>query len=280
MSHLIQMRQRINAITTIKKVTHATRLIAMAAHTKLATREPIMAHYTDEIRRLFERISCDDLTQIQTIKTVNPESQKTLVILVGAQKGFCGTFNVTLFKFLEHHFSAHDSSHIFISVGKKATDYLHAQAVKPIESFNTLSNSTSNTIANIITEKILESAQNYKQVVIVSNHPRTFFSQKPQSTILLPLQPATTCTSPLDAYDWPESRQSLIESLFKLYIQASLESVIFSSLAAEQAARFQSMDNATRNANELLNTMYRDYNKLRQSKITKELIELSGSFQR
>jgi len=167
-----------------------------------------------------------------------------------------------------------------MSVGKKASDYLHNQATTPLESFNELSNRTSTTIASIITEKIIAHARDYKQIVVVSNYPRTFFSQKPQSIILLPIEATISNTASLETYYWPESQQKLTKSLFNLYIQATLESLIFSSLVAEQAARFQSMDNATRNANDLLDNMYRDYNKLRQTKITKELIELSGSFER
>ncbi len=280
MSQLIQMRQRINAVATIKKITHATRLIAMSAHTRLANREPIMAHYKDEVRRLFERLTGEDIALIQKIKTTNPDSQQTLVILIGAQKGFCGNFNTSLFKFLEHHHSTHSSLNTFMSVGKKASDYLHNQATTPLESFNELSNRTSTTIASIITEKIIAHARDYKQIVVVSNYPRTFFSQKPQSIILLPIEATISNTASLETYYWPESQQKLTKSLFNLYIQATLESLIFSSLVAEQAARFQSMDNATRNANDLLDNMYRDYNKLRQTKITKELIELSGSFER
>ena len=279
MSQLIQMRQRINAIATIKKITHATRLIAMSAHTRLANREPIMAHYKDEVQRLFGRLVDEESLLALPLIQCTPTAPQALVILVGSQKGFCGTFNGMLFRFLEHHFPTADRTTVFIAVGKKAQDYLAIQSAQVLTSFNNLSSSTIGSITDVMTETIIKQAPLYNKVVVVSNYPRSFFNQKPQQTMLLPLQIPEQKVD-LDAYSWAESKAALVQTLSQLYIRASVESLLLSSLAAEQAARFHSMDNATRNAQDLLDTMGRDYNKLRQTKITKELIELSGSFQR
>jgi len=94
------------------------------------------------------------------------------------------------------------------------------------------------------------------------------------------MQPIENVSTSLDAYTWPENQENILKMLTKLYLTVSIESLLFSSLASEQASRFHSMDNATRNAEELLETMQRDYNKLRQDKITKELLELTSSFER
>jgi F-type H+-transporting ATPase subunit gamma len=66
--------------------------------------------------------------------------------------------------------------------------------------------------------------------------------------------------------------------LAQQYLEAELQSLLYESLLAEHAARFISMDNATRNAEKLLEETKSDYNKLRQAKITKELTELTSSF--
>lgn len=280
MSHLIQMRQRINAIATIKKITHATRLIAMSAHTRLANREPLMTHYKDEVQRLFERLADEEHTLAASFIKCAPTASQTLVIVIGSQKGFCGTFNSLLFKFLERHFSSTNKNHVFIAVGKKALDYLTAQSAQVDASFNNLSSATIGAITDVITDYIIKHAQLYNKIVVISNYPRSFFHQKPQQMIVLPVQVSAETMSDLDNYEWAESQEELVRALSHLYVRASVEALLLASLAAEQAARFQSMDSATRNAQDLLETMYRDYNKLRQSKITKELIELSGSFQR
>jgi F-type H+-transporting ATPase subunit gamma len=279
MSQLIQMRQRINAIGTIKKITHATRLIAMSAHTRLANREPIMAHYKEEVKRLFGRLLADEETAGALPPVAyNPKAKQTLIVLVGSQKGFCGMFNSMLFKFLENHFSTQKHNHVFIAVGKKAHDYLSSQSATVLTSFTTLSSSTIGSIADVITTTIIQQAHLYNTVVVINNYPKSFFNQKPQQTLLLPIEQQARLDLELDAYYWPEAKHELVKILSSLYIHASVEALLLSSLTAEQAARFHSMDSATRNAQDLLETLNRDFNKLRQTKITKELIELSGSF--
>jgi len=280
MSQLIHMRQRIGAVTTIKKITHATRLVAMSTHARLARQEPFMAHYKDELSLLFARLLEQRSDLECAIVHCLPTATQSLIILVGAQKGFCGTLNIALFKYIENHFSTKNPHNTFIAIGKKVHDYLNTQAVKPLISCNNLASSTISGITTLLTDTIIEHAHEYKEIVLVGTYPRTFFNQKPQHTILLPLTPPQQGTNALENYYWIEEKDTLIKRVSTMYLQAVLESLLFSALTAEQAARFHSMDNATRNAQDLLETMQRDYNKLRQTKITKELIELSGSFQK
>lgn len=135
-------------------------------------------------------------------------------------------------------------------------------------------------ITDILTSFVTSNAQNYKEIIIISNEPKTFFTQKPTKTLLLPMQPIKNNQTSLDAYIWPEDQDTILKMLTKLYLTVSIEAILFSSLVSEQAARFHSMDSATRNAEDLLEIMRRDYNKLRQAKITKELLELTSSFER
>lgn len=290
MSQLIKMRQRIDAIATIKKITHATRLIAMSSHTRLASAEPAMTYYKDEIRRLFARLMDDQRVGDQRVGDqeewlpvtahCSSDAPGSLIILIGSQKGFCGNFNISLFKFFEYQFHAITAADTVIALGKKAQDYLRKRSIKATDQFSRFNSKTISTIADLLVSHISAEATKYKQVVIISNESRSFFHQKPIKTVLLPMTPLATAESDLDSYIWPESKDTLLHNVSRLYIQASIEALLFSSLVAEQAARFHSMDNATRNAKELLETLDRDYNKLRQAKITKELLELSGNFQR
>ena len=280
MSQLIQMNQRINAIETIKKITHATRLIAMSAHTRLAHKEPALKNYKQEISKLFSQLaSCQDGPI--SFFSPNEKSKGSLIILAGSQKGFCGTFNIALFKFFKLKFKTLTKDDSIIAIGKKASDHLIKKKIEPLETFSNLSSATLNNITELLTETILKNLPNYKKVLIVSNEPVSFFLQKPHVTQVFPAHtPDSKKSCNLDTYIWPESQLEILAHLGKLYLTANIQGLLFSSLVAEQAARFHSMDNATRNAEDLLDVMRRDYNKLRQSKITQELIELTSSFKR
>ena len=128
---------------------------------------------------------------------------------------------------------------------------------------------------------IISTAQpEYTDIIFFSNNPKSFFMQVPEKTILLPTMQTTLeeeKSLEIKNYIWEQSALKLSESLTKEYINFSIQSLLFNSLFAEQAARFNSMDSATRNAEELLETLNRQYNKLRQAKITKEIAEVSGS---
>lgn len=281
MSQLIQLNQRIKAVETIYKVTHATRLIAMSAHTRLASREPFLVHYREEVKKLFSQtLATNHNLRDQFIQT-NPQAPGALIIVIGSQRGFCGSFNSGLCKFFEFHLAQFGTQSTYISIGKKATDLLVKTGIRPAETLSNLSSTTLPAVADVLTNIIMRSAQNYQSITVLANAPKTFFSQRPAQTVILPLPQIPTVSSTLaDDYVWQEPPEIVLKELFQLYIHVSIQSLLFSSLVAEQAARFQSMDSATRNAQDLLEVMRRDYNKLRQTKITKELLELSGSFER
>ena len=280
MSQLIQMNQRINAIETIKKITHATRLIAMSAHTRLAHKEPALKNYQEEVSKLFSHLASCQHEPIPLF-SLDENAQGKLIILVGSQKGFCGTFNVALFKYFELKFKNLSKDDALIAIGKKAIDYTAKKKLTPLETFINLSSATLNNITDLLTKSIIKNLPHYKEIIIISNEPISFFHQKPHITQIFPIPtPENKKECNLDAYIWPEPRLEILIHLAKLYLTANVQATLFSSLVAEQAARFHSMDNATRNAEELLDVMRRDYNKLRQTKITRELIELSSSFER
>lgn len=280
MPQLIQMTQRIGAVGTIKKITHAMRLVAMSSHTRLSTKEPLLANYKNEIKALFGALIAESPGVQQQLFTLSPQAHKTLTVLIGSQKGLCGTFNVALFKFFEAQRDQLHEQNDIIVVGKKAQEYLKKKHIEPIEVFNNLTINTLPTITELLTSQLINKAHDYSQVLFISNHPRTFFSQKAIKTQLLPLDYPQKTAALSEEYIWEEPRDTILQTLARLYVHVSVQSVLFSSLVAEQAARFQSMDTATRNAQDLLEIMRRDYNKMRQAKITKELLELAGSFQR
>ncbi len=282
MSQLIQMNQRINAIETIKKITHATRLIAMSSHTRLANKEPIITHFQHEITKLFAQLVHNDTQKQASLFKLREDAVGSLYIIAGSQKGFCGTFNTALLKYVTLQLAKKTANDRFITIGKKASDYIRKQKIEPLENFTNLSSASLSAITDRLTQAVLHHAPHFKEVIIISNKAKTFFVQKPEKTILLPIQSLSSISKNTDLgdYIWPESETELLQKLSYLYLKVNIESLLFSSLVAEQSARFQSMDNATRNAEELLTTMRRDYNKLRQAKITRELLELASSFER
>jgi F-type H+-transporting ATPase subunit gamma len=286
MSQLIQMRRRIKTIETIRKITNAMRLIAMSGHSKLKRKEELVKNYNSQVEQLYKQI------RTHVPENYNPRAPQTsptapeLIILVGSQKGLCGNFNTSAFKLFEGYTQPETQPHI-ITIGRRAVDYVHDKnykyIIKEVGKFNTTN--IHEIVAHI--SAIINNPENcYSRVTIISNVLKTFFAQRPAINQLLPLLTDSTDNESgeeqhennlFEDYMWEQAPQSIIKDLESLYLEAKLHAILFQSLLAEQAARFLSMDNSTRNAEGLLEQSKIQYNKLRQAKITKEINELVGS---
>ncbi|MFC1841617.1 F0F1 ATP synthase subunit gamma [Candidatus Dependentiae bacterium] len=294
MAQLIQMRQRIKAIETIKKVTHAMRLISMSMHSRLRGKMPLLKKYNDEVAILFKKLRViaptwkNPITHPQEPKESNP-----LFILVGSQKGLCGTFNVWLIREFEQLMPEQELKKTnFITVGKKAVDYLSGKHVKStVAAFTEITMRNFAAVSNDIVEIIVNAKTPYSSVKILSNELKTFFVQRPRLVELIPIEddaepeedakvipPKQEGKELKDEYTWYQNPEDLLDNIAPQYIASNINTLLTESLLAEQAARFISMDTATRNAKNLLEDTTLQYNKLRQAKITKELTELATNY--
>ncbi len=284
MSELIHLRQRMKAIETIKKITHAMRLIAMSSHAQLKHQEIPLRSYVDSTLDLFTKAQAGNATWRHPLLNPNQndtEHAKHLVILVGSQKGLCGNFNTTVL----HHYDATMATIAqdgidLIAVGKKAVDHTKRdQRVTVISSYEKFSIQNLFIITQEIIDHIIHSGIIYKTISVISNIPISFFYQKPTTTLLVPTNTMSfsDAQAPHEGYYWEQEPAEVLNNLVVIYLEAGIEQLLFQSLLAEHAARFVSMDSSTRNAKNLLDATKLQYNKMRQAKITKELTELAGS---
>ncbi len=288
MSVLMLMRQRMKAIETIQKITHAMQLISMSSHTRLRNKKAALALYTSELLNLFTHIYAHDLSWHHPIllPSIPHEDEVTkehnLIILVGSQKGLCGTFNQHLLSFFERKETPDNKAHAhYIAVGKRACDYLaHMEDRTVIKQFNEFTYTMITPIAQQITDYIMHATPHYTSVTVYSNWSKSFFVQVPAHHTVVPLtlpQVAREDDDLSETYEWEQSPETLLTALAQSILLATLQDLLLTSLTAEQAARFVAMDNSTRNAHNLLDQMTLDYNKRRQAKITRELTDLIGS---
>lgn len=273
MAHIIQIKQRIKVVETIKKTTNAMRLISMSLHTRLRQKKVFFDTYKQAIEYMYNFV----LEQQKTTQQPHHHKPKKLIIIIGSQKGLCGVFNTQLNAFFKHELPVLDTSVEMIAVGKQIIDFLRVQKINTLATFSQFSAQNFVALANAIVDII--NRGHYSSIIVYSNYPHTFFIQKSQRTQLYPLAytKQDVSTPSTDEYLYEQSAEQLQEYLEQLYLKVSLENLLFESLFAEQAARFIAMDSSTRNAENLLTNMKLDYNKLRQASITRELTDLAGS---
>ncbi len=282
MSKLIQLRQRSKAIETIKKITHAMRLISMSTHSHLQHLQAPINQYGYELEKLFHQLLNYAPTWHNPLIYPDANNQKIAIIVIGSQKGLCGSFNTQLLKVFTQYMYEQDPTQCDITaVGQKAVEFFKDPKLGQFKySYEKFSAQRMEPIAREITHTLVHAHPHYKSVIIFSNLFKSFFVQKPHSTTLLPLAPFPEINMPnKDDFVWEQTPQDLLDAMIPQYIESKIKHYLFQSLISEHAARFISMDSATRNAKELLATNNLEYNKLRQAKITKELTELIGSYE-
>ncbi len=298
MTQLAHMRTRIKAINTIAKITHAMQLIAMADHIRLRERKTNFERYQQAISELFVQLSQQRGHCKKNSKQEPQPPEKVLYVMVGSQKGLCGSFNTNLLyevtKLLK--LETHEHADLII-IGKKLKDYLKPfrqnlpYPTKIVAEHNNFVWANMATIAQAVLAQAVDTELGYTKVVLYGHKPEGFFSQRILATQLLPLLEAEV--TDMEAYTdrehmgapeilachngISEDPEIIFTKVKQQYLLSTLEFVLLQSLLAEQASRFVSMDSATRNTKKLRENMQTQFNKLRQTKITTELTELASN---
>jgi F-type H+-transporting ATPase subunit gamma len=281
MSQLIKLREQITTIKTIQKITQAMRLVSMSVHSRLNNQKNYLKNYQNELNKITS-ITNNAITNVQTnniLQNITTSNSK-IIILIGSQKGLCGSFNQdVLRKYSEYHKSQQKEQLELIAIGKKLIDTTERkyQINRKIIKF------TPALISEIVNELFnhINQPKKFTEVLFFSNSSKNFFTHSTQITPLyeskLSSEPQTP--SHTEPYIWEQPSNELAETLNTNQLKLTIYCLLFDSLIAEYSARFRSMDSATRNANTLLETAERQYRKVRQAKITRELVELSAIFQ-
>ncbi len=280
MSEITQLRQKIKSIKTTKKITHAVRLVSMSSYSRLEKQNELLNVYQKSISNVFhELIACVPDWNNKILFPEDIFDSKPLIIVVSSAKGLCGSFNSNLFRFFERSFFLEEHQEpSFIAIGLKSIKFLQENGYKNIvRSFEELSSSNFTSVTEKIAEFILDSQNTYSSVRFYSNYLKNFFLQVPEKNTLIPLALPTDELKSFVDFDWEQNKEEVIQDVAIRYIKSSILNLLFQSLVSESASRFITMDKATTNAEEYLEDLTLQYNKTRQTLITREVSELTAS---
>jgi F-type H+-transporting ATPase subunit gamma len=265
MSSLSALRQRIATVATIKKTTHAMRLIAMSNHARLRGDLERLRSYSLDVARI---------CSVQSEEMISNQTEHTLFIIIGSEKGLCGSFNTALFDYCAREiFDGSTQGALFIPVGKQAYEYLQEKKIPIFFRLQGISVSNFREEAHNLAERIAVEHP-LDRVIFVLNESKTFFVRTVEAReYYLDFSPLYHRSE----VHFEGDVQKLRAYRERLRLKAFILQRFGESLIAEQAARFMSMDLSTRNAEALLERMRLDYNKMRQALITRELNDLTSA---
>ncbi len=283
MASILILKRRIQAAQNVSKTTKAMQMIAAskmkrAQEATLATR-PYVAKLMTMSGSIVSKIEATQkidhpYTRRETI------AHKTLIIVLSPDKGLCGGLVTNLIReFLAHN--ATEKNAYYITVGKKIESQIAHRGSEIVASF-TFGNTTPKLemvypIIRIIDEYYI--SKKVDSVKILTTHFTSIFSQTPKVTTILPLgvpelSPEKTPDTP---YTFEPTLHDLLSPLLKHYLEMTLYQHLLESFVSEQAARMIAMQNATDNANGIIDDLKLEYNKTRQAKITSEILDISSA---
>jgi F-type H+-transporting ATPase subunit gamma len=276
MSYLIQLGSRIKATETTKKTTNAMRLIAMSTHMRLRQRKAALEAYKYNIQKTLSEITGHLPQEQPTILG------KKLLVVVGSEKGLCGTYNANLETYFSHQLSKYSNYDVMV-IGKQMQERLLYEKTPIALSYEKFSLSTLPALTHDLANYVI--ASHYEAVIIFSTRPKTFFMQSHETEVLIKSNfqyskeaLAEVAFASNNSHSLEQSYETTFNFLGLLALKARIEEILIDSLMAEASSRFLSMDAATRNADDLIIHMKLDHNKLRQTAITRELTDLAGVY--
>ena len=258
------------------------RLISRSFHTRMYREQIHYKEYQESLSRIFKSVLVQAPAELTpTFSSEKTQPKKELLIVIGSQKGLCGSFNAPLFYWIDNHKKELLSERYRIIVmGKRVTEHLKKIGVHTIETLPELKLTT----ISLLTQDLFKLITNQKpgtRVTTLSCFSKSLFSQECKEQVIMPFTLPKADTADRSSFDyvWSHDPEHIIKTLVTMHVTEKLRTTLFSSLLAEHNARFTAMDNATRNAENFLDTMKLQFNKMRQAKITKELAELAGAFE-
>jgi len=283
MANLKDLKTRINSVKSTQKITSAMKMVAAAKLRRAQEVAEAGRPYSSRMQQVISGLAANANKSNAPELLVGREDVKThLLIVVSADKGLCGGFNGSIARQTRQEINRLENegkSVLVYMVGKKVADNLGREILnKTFERIENLqgSNVDYNKVRGVAEKILLGFADNeFDQVSIIYNQ---FVNAITQKVVVAPLIPANLVgeqeNESLVVYDYEPEQNDLLELLLPRNITTQVFSALLESSAAELAARMTAMDNATRNAGDMIDSLTLVYNRTRQANITKELIEI------
>ncbi len=286
MPNLKELKNRISSVKSTRKITSAMKMVAASKLRRAQELAESSRVYADSLSFILSSLAGNtkNSADLPEILTGRENSKISLLIINSSDRGLCGGFNSNLFRNAKKWISdqqGQGKSVKIMTVGKKASSFYKKTDLDIVASFEDLnSNDRQLQVSEEIKNKIMELFENNEidEVSILFNKFVSAISQEPTYQSLIPLSNEETSEDDSEAnnaiFEFEPDKNELLEYLVPRNFLTQIYRSVLESSASEHAARMTSMDNATRNAGDMIDRLTLTYNRTRQAFITKELIEI------
>jgi F-type H+-transporting ATPase subunit gamma len=292
MASLRELRQKVKSVKSTQQITKAMKMVAAArlrrAQSRILGARPFAKDMERLLADILGRLDADHNGTLASPEFTHPLLRRRAsgtrgVLLVTADRGLCGSFNTNLIKkTLEFIRDNEGRKIVLFCVGRKGRDFFRRLNLPSGGEYVGIFNALSYAQAEVIGKDVMEFFLNndVQDVTIIFNEFKSVIQQRLVQETLLPLTPPSTTTPVAHdaAFDfiYEPGKEKLLDALFPRYLKAQIFRALLESFAAEMGARMSAMENASRNAREMIEVLTLTANKIRQAAITKEISELVG----
>jgi len=283
MATLRDIQRRIRSVQSTQKITRAMKLVAAAklrrAQERILAARPYAGKMSELLGNLVSAASGSDETQHPLLE--QREGPRRQIVIITADKGLAGAFNANVIRrALEFVRQSNTAEVTLVVVGRKARDFYRRRpwTIKRdmIGFWDRLAYAHAAELADYFMQQYLDGEVD--EIHLVYNEFRSVAVQRPVREQLLPI-PSTaegeTDTTVVD-YLYEPNPKAILDELLPRHVRTQVFRALMESLAGEYGARMTAMEAATKNAKEMIDVLTIQYNKARQEKITKELLDIVG----
>jgi len=276
------IRRRIRSVGKTMQLTRAMKMVSASklrrAQEQMERARPY-AHRTLAVLQALAARGGDDAHPLLRIHDGN----RAGIVVITSDKGLCGAFNAGILRQAENFARSLDDFEFSVTaVGRKARDYVRRRGYRLQDEWTDVFRAVRFETAAAIAHPLIEryAAEEVDRIFLVYNEFKSAIQCRPIVQQLLPIPPAQI-DGGVVVEDWifEPAPERLFATLLPHYVEIQLYHALIESAAAEHAARMTAMDNATNNAGELIDSLTLTMNRVRQTSITTEIIEVVSGAQ-
>ena len=285
MPSLDDLKKRIKSVKSTQKITKAMKMVAAAKLRKAQESAEKGRPYSQKMQNIILNLtnSINDPKNAPKLLVGTGEDKKYLCVVLTADRGLCGGFNSNICKLAKSNFKrilSEGKDLKIITVGSKGLDQIKREYGKYVIKKFSFKNQKQISFheANIVGQEVIAlfNQNEFDKCMLFYNNFKNVITQIPQAQQIIPAEVKKTDQKEEKkySYEFEPEEDEILEDLLPKNITTQIYKALLENAASEQGSRMTAMDNATRNAGDLVDKLTINYNRSRQASITKELIEI------
>ena len=281
MPNLRDIQRRIGSVESTQKITSAMKMVSAAKLRRAQQAVQSARPYATHMRSTLEAVAAGESDAQNPLLVARESVQSFAVVVVTSDRGLAGAFNNQVLKLAEATLREREGQgqapRLYL-LGRKAGDFFKRRRAEQIVLKELVGNQIAYPQAAAVARRLASdyTQEEFDEAILVFNEFVTTMVQRPKVQQLLPITPEEAGENDLEAtaYTLEPDAQQLLATLAPKALEVSIFQALLENQAGEHAARMTAMENATRNSEELIESLTLQFNRARQAAITRELVEI------